>query len=111
MDLSDRDHPSPRPGELGIPLHAGDKAIQIDHYLRAPTDLASPQNPKLERTGDGFVWRDGKRIGWISGATFYPMAALDIVGEKVTPKPGRGGIAIASGDLDAAIAQAENQRR
>jgi hypothetical protein len=39
------------------------------------------------------------------------MAALDIVGEKVTPKPGRGGIAIASGDLDAAIAQAENQRR
>ncbi len=107
LDLSDQNRPVPKAGEIGAHLDAGNEAIQIDGHLQAPkVNSTGSRRSKYEKTADGFVWREGKRIGWVIGTVFYPASMLDIVGEKVAPRSGSAGIMIVSDNLDAAVAEA-----
>lgn len=106
LDLGNPERPVPKTGESGVRLNSGNEAAQIDSYLRIPTNDAPTATSKIEKTVDGFVWRDGKRIGWVTGAVFYPIEALNISGESITTKPGAFGVAIVSDDLDATVLEA-----
>ena len=107
IDLN-TDPPTPKPKEVGWDLNRETMAQEIDAYLRNPPARASVRSG-LERTGDGFVWRAGRRIGWVNseGSMFYPLSQVDLATEPPRPKSNAAGFNIVGGAIDFAVQRAE----
>jgi hypothetical protein len=77
--------------------------------LEAQQETAKPPGAALERTGDGFVWRDGQRIGWVdtTASIFYRLDQLDLAKDRPpSPKSGQAGAVIEANNLSDAVSRA-----
>lgn len=73
---------------------------------------SEPAGSPLEQTADGFVWRSGKRIGWLDTSTgaYYRLDQIEIRPDYTArPKSGEVGVHLRSGDLREAVARAEKK--
>jgi len=78
--------------------------------LGADQAAAKPPEAALDRTADGFIWRGGKRIGWVdaSTSTYYRVDQMELGEDKsMRPKQGEIGNMIEQGRLLEAVARAE----
>jgi hypothetical protein len=93
---------------------AGEKGRKVTGTLdfsviEAQQEAAKPPGWELERTGDGFVWRDGKRVGWVdsTGSAFYRLDQLDFTdGQLPSPRSGQTGTVIQANNLTDAVRRA-----
>lgn len=85
------------------------KTYALDCTSGSPGKVTPQFRSAYEQTSDGFVWKGGKRIGWVddNSATFYLADQIVIVGStKPIIKVGSTGIKILT-NLDAAILGAD----
>ncbi len=77
----------------------------IDSGSRSPPDF------EIERTGDGYVWVDGLRIGWIdpSNPLYYRLDQLETTIDIPLPKRGEIGFIINGGDVKGTAIRASKQ--
>jgi hypothetical protein len=126
LELTGPMGPMPKAGAKGQKVGGRDKTrddvdnivVAKDRLDVAKVDPAKPEQrqfespkPSLEKTGDGFVWRSGQRIGWVDAAklAFYPLDAIEVSGDSVRPKAGATANPIVGGDLTAAVTSAETR--
>lgn len=108
ITIAGTDKPVIKPREVGSKISTNlDAAI-----VGSEQAMAAPLETALERTADGFVWRNGKRIGWIdaAAATYYKIDQLTLVRDlPPRPKDGVIGSSIAQGRLVDAVLEAEKR--
>lgn len=68
-----------------------------------------PDDSKLEPTKDGYVWRNGARLGWVDqkALTYYRIDQLESRGDTPRPFTGAIGERFSAGELGAAVEKAE----
>jgi hypothetical protein len=94
LDLS-KDPPTPKPGENGKNVSREKVKQDVNELVRPKSKLELP-NLTVEKTGDGFVWRGGQRVGWLdgTGSIYFRIDQVDIVGGVAKPKIGEHGEAV-----------------
>ena len=106
--------PIPKPNQTGQRLSPYDVAREADEYIKSPKDFVAARKPTVEKTGDGFVWSNGARIGWVDAirSSYFRINQLSRLSEeRPVPKPGEVGEPIVSGDIMSAIERSEAAAR
>lgn len=85
----------------------------LDAAVRSADQVAtaSPEST-LDQTGDGFVWKSGKRIGWVgtSPPKFFRIDQIEIsMDRSAAPKQGEEGTPIIEGRLFEAVTKAKKK--
>ena len=87
---------TPKRGERGR------KITSVFDWAMADIDSGSSNPPdfEIERTGDGYVWVDSQRIGWVdpSGPLYYRLDQLETT-DVPHPRQGETGFTINGGDI------------
>jgi hypothetical protein len=73
---------------------------------KAPDTWATvPEGSRLSPTKDGYVWRNGARVGWVDQKTltYYRLDQLEIQGDAPRPIKGAAGERFSVGGLEAVV--------
>lgn len=109
IEVAGSARPTVKTGSTGVKIQTNlDAAI-----LGADQVAAKPPEANLDRTADGFIWRAGKRIGWIDASTsnYYRIDQVELgADESARPKQGEIGSQVVQGRLADAVAAAEKSK-
>ena len=108
IEIGKSEKPIIRANSAGVKIQSNlDAAV-----LASEQAVAAPPGASLERTGDGFVWQAGKRIGWIdaSASVYYRSDQIELGSDQIVrQKQGETGSPIEGGRLFEAVARAEKK--
>lgn len=108
IEIGKSEKPTIKANSVGIKIQSNlDAAV-----LASEQAATAPPGASLERTGDGFVWRAGKRIGWVdtSASVYYRSDQIELGSDqKARPKQGEAGSPIEEGRLFEAVVRAEKK--